>query len=251
MWRWDGTRWTLMDWRKGETNMGTHIEITSLLGNEWIPSGWYTMTSRHYARNSLFDQETIDITSYPLVLWVIRAELLSNTPAHLEAYRKANAVRLRRLQERPWPGPIPVQITFRGPLSLRAVRALLDAGHLEFESVAGVLAPDFAWGGWVDPRTWHREDIDPTWLARAGWSGDPEEAPLITHLTGWLHQPEDLEFWLDRPEVELVDALGAELEAWVQAHAVYRLWGGRIGYRDRVMPVFPWIEYARFAGERP
>ncbi len=58
-----------MDWRKGETNTGTYVEITSRLGNEWIPSGWYTMTSRHYARNSLFDQETIDITSYPLV-WV-------------------------------------------------------------------------------------------------------------------------------------------------------------------------------------
>lgn len=69
IWWWDGTRWTLMDWRKGETNTGTYIEIVSRLGNEWIPGGWYTMTSRHHARNSLFDQETIDITSYPFV-WV-------------------------------------------------------------------------------------------------------------------------------------------------------------------------------------
>lgn len=200
-----------------------------------IPLYWQTETERAIAVRE------------PEGLWVIRAELPANTLKHLEAYRSANAARLRRLLEAPWPGPLPVQITFRSPLSARAVRELLDFNHLEFDSVAGVLAPDFAWGGWLDPRMWRREEIDPRWLERAGWSGDPEEAPIITHITGWLHRPEDLRFWLHRPEVELVDVLGAELEAWVRAHWLYRIWGGRLGYADRVMPVFPWIEYARFS----
>jgi len=69
VWWWNGTRWEQKDWRKAETNTGTYIEIVSRLGREWIPGGWYTMTSRHHARNSIFDQETIDVTSYPLT-WV-------------------------------------------------------------------------------------------------------------------------------------------------------------------------------------
>lgn len=190
----------------------------------------------------------------PEGFWVIQAELPANTPEALEAYKRANQARLRRLLEEPWREPVPVQITFHSPLSLRVVQTLLQAGHLEFESVAGVLAPDFAWGGWVDPRQWHRGDIDPQWMEKIGWSGNPEEAPVITHLTGWLHRREDLVFWLHRPEVELVDGLGAVLEAWVRAHWIYRVWGGRLGYAERVMPVFPWIEHVRWTsaeGGRP
>ena len=70
----------------------------------------------------------------------------------------------------------------------------------------------------------------------------PWEAPLVTHLTGWLHRPEDLRFWLERPEVELVDTLGAELEAWVRHSLPYRLGGGRLGYAHQTIPTRPWIE---------
>jgi hypothetical protein len=114
--------------------------------------------------------------------------------------------------------------------------------------VGGVLAPDFTWGGWADPREWAATgfSIDPGWLERIGWAGDPREAPLVTHLTGWLHRPEDLRFWLERPEVELVDTLGAELEAWVRRSLPYRIAGGRMGYAHRMIPTLPWIEYARF-----
>ncbi|WP_322801236.1 hypothetical protein [Thermoflexus sp.] len=181
-------------------------------------------------------------------LWVIQARLVANTPDVLATYRQARLAAAKALLDRPWPGPLPVQITFRSPLSFRAVQSLLQAGHLEFDSVAGVLAPDFAWGGWADPREWTATGlaIDPPWLERIGWSGDPWEAPLVTHLTGWLHRPEDLRFWLERPEVELVDTLGAELEAWVRRSLPYRLGGGRLGYAHRMIPTLPWIEYARF-----
>lgn len=35
-------------------------------------------------------------------------------------------------------------------------------------------------------------------------------ARLIAHLMGWWHQPKGPSFRLDRPEVELVDVLGAD-----------------------------------------